>query len=231
MNELDSQQEQSAATEPWPSPGRMLRQLRESRGMSQAQVGDSLHLTIHYINALENDQYQKLPGMTFAKGYLKTYAALLGGDVDEVVERFEQLTAEREESMDAQRPPHRAPPRHDHREHGMAWMMSAGVLLVAVLGIAWWFGREEPVSAPAPRAVNPAQLQNAASPPRGAGEQAPVTGSRARRANSAEALMNATRLLTPGGRTLSDGEALPEPLPQRRQGQDRASDTPDSTEP
>jgi len=75
MSELDKDSDKAEPqrlTEPWPSPGRKLRELRESLGLTQGQVGESLHLTMHYINALENDLYEKLPGRTFAKDYLKS---------------------------------------------------------------------------------------------------------------------------------------------------------------
>ena len=56
------------------TPGAMLRQAREAAGLTHAAVGEALHLTVHYIKALENDDYNKLPGQLFVKGYMRTYA-------------------------------------------------------------------------------------------------------------------------------------------------------------
>ena len=122
----------------WPSPGRKLQDIRESKGLTQAQVGESLHLTVHYINALENDEYSKLPGKTFAKGYLKCYAEYLGADVGEIVRRYDNLCAAEQSQETEQR---RVTRRHDHDQNAR-WLLAAAVLVVAVLAAAWWFGRD-----------------------------------------------------------------------------------------
>ena len=49
--------------------------------MSQERV-DILNLTLANVIALENDDYESLPGWTYVSGYLRAYARLLDLDPD-----------------------------------------------------------------------------------------------------------------------------------------------------
>lgn len=184
MSELDKDNdaaEQQRMSEPWPSPGRKLRELRESRGMTQGQVGETLHLTMHYINALENDLYEKLPGKTFAKGYLKSYGALLGADVDDIIERFEKLCEVRDQRAASERPqPIRTRRRPDQNRR---WVLPASLVLAAFVGAAWWFG-----TGGTPTARSGAVTSAPAPVP------AVAAQSSAPRATSAEALMRSSQV-------------------------------------
>ncbi|KAF1056893.1 MAG: Cytoskeleton protein RodZ [Pseudomonas delhiensis] len=74
------------------NPGEALRQARESRGWSTAQVATQLNLTEHSLRQLEQGSFEQLPGHTFARGYVRAYAKLLGMDQAEMVTAFDQYT-------------------------------------------------------------------------------------------------------------------------------------------
>lgn len=76
------------------SPGQRLSNERVARNLSQKEVADKLHITIHYVNAIEHDAFEKLPGAVFAKGYIKSYAELLGLDVQDYLNCFEEFQAQ-----------------------------------------------------------------------------------------------------------------------------------------
>ena len=57
--------------------GATLAQAREASGLSVAEVAKRLRLSISQIEALEADAYDKLPGPTFARGFIRNYARLL----------------------------------------------------------------------------------------------------------------------------------------------------------
>lgn len=61
--------------------GARLKRAREARGLSAQQVAQSLRLDLQVIEALERDDYSRLPALTFVRGYLHNYARLV--DVDE----------------------------------------------------------------------------------------------------------------------------------------------------
>jgi cytoskeleton protein RodZ len=73
-------------------PGETLRQARESNGWSLAEVALKLNLTVTSLSNLEAGAFDKLPGHTFARGYIRAYAKLLGMDQAVLVQQFDQST-------------------------------------------------------------------------------------------------------------------------------------------
>ncbi|KKX57578.1 MULTISPECIES: helix-turn-helix domain-containing protein [Pseudomonas] len=74
------------------NPGETLRQARESNGWSLAEVALKLNLTVGSLSNLEAGDFDKLPGHTFARGYIRAYAKLLGMDQAVLVQQFDQST-------------------------------------------------------------------------------------------------------------------------------------------
>jgi len=74
------------------NPGETLRQARESNGWSLAEVALKLNLTATSLANLEAGAFDKLPGHTFARGYIRAYAKLLGIDQAVLVQEFDQFT-------------------------------------------------------------------------------------------------------------------------------------------
>ena len=74
------------------NPGDTLRQARESNGWSLAEVALKLNLTTTSLGNLEAGAFDKLPGHTFARGYIRAYAKLLGIEQTTLVQEFDQFT-------------------------------------------------------------------------------------------------------------------------------------------
>ncbi|EJN29882.1 hypothetical protein PMI35_02337 [Pseudomonas sp. GM78] len=74
------------------NPGETLRQARESNGWSLAEVALKLNLTVNSLSNLEAGEFDKLPGHTFARGYIRAYAKLFGMDQAVLVQQFDQST-------------------------------------------------------------------------------------------------------------------------------------------
>ncbi|MBH3341038.1 helix-turn-helix domain-containing protein [Pseudomonas mendocina] len=83
----------SEVTQPTPNnPGESLRQARELKGWSVAEVAAQLNLTPQRLTQLEAGAFDKLPGTTFARGYIRAYAKLLEMDQNRLVMEFDQFT-------------------------------------------------------------------------------------------------------------------------------------------
>ncbi len=67
-------------TEPIVGPGQLLRAEREALGVTVREVADTLNLSITIVQALEADDYDRMPGTVFARGYIRAYARLLDLD-------------------------------------------------------------------------------------------------------------------------------------------------------
>ncbi|WQG56784.1 RodZ family helix-turn-helix domain-containing protein [Pseudomonas sp. RTB3] len=74
------------------NPGETLRQGRESKNWSLPDVASRLNLTVASLGNLETGDFEKLPGHTFARGYIRAYAKLLGLDQSALVQQFDQYT-------------------------------------------------------------------------------------------------------------------------------------------
>ena len=68
--------------------GQILRGRRIKKNLKIAQVARATKIRPFYLKALEEDDYQKLPSATSARGFIKNYAEFLGLSSDEVLAIF-----------------------------------------------------------------------------------------------------------------------------------------------
>lgn len=74
--------------------GPLLKVARENKKMTLEEVAERLHLDIEIIKSLESDNYAALPGSAYIKGYLRSYANLLGIPPAELSFTGRKLTGE-----------------------------------------------------------------------------------------------------------------------------------------
>lgn len=65
--------------------GEILHSARERKKLTVDQVEKSTKIRAKFIIALEQNQFDKLPGPTFARGFVKNYAAFLGLPTEEIL--------------------------------------------------------------------------------------------------------------------------------------------------
>ena len=68
--------------------GRYLKSQREAQGQGVPEVADMLRIRRAYLQAIEDNEIDKLPGPTYAVGFVRAYAEHLGLDGATVAERF-----------------------------------------------------------------------------------------------------------------------------------------------
>jgi len=68
--------------------GEMLREAREQKGVSPAEVEEETKIRERFIKALEEEDYSILPDRIYTKGLLQNYAHYLGLDTSEVMRLF-----------------------------------------------------------------------------------------------------------------------------------------------
>jgi cytoskeleton protein RodZ len=79
----------SAAIASSVSVGQLLLNARTAAGLTVLEVAHKLNLTVSVIENLEQDQFAQLPGTTFARGYIRSYAKLLHLDANQLVQAFD----------------------------------------------------------------------------------------------------------------------------------------------
>ncbi|WJN60546.1 RodZ family helix-turn-helix domain-containing protein [Pseudomonas sp. SO81] len=80
------------AAAPRVNPGETLRKVRESRNLALNDVAVQLNLTAQALRNVESGAFDQLPGHTFARGYIRAYAKLMGMDPSRLVSDFDQYT-------------------------------------------------------------------------------------------------------------------------------------------
>lgn len=72
------------------SIGADLRAARLARGETTADVAHQLRLREGYIEAIESGNFEVLPGVTYAIGFLRSYARYLRLDAEDLIQRFKE---------------------------------------------------------------------------------------------------------------------------------------------
>ncbi|HEY3496066.1 MAG TPA: helix-turn-helix domain-containing protein [Polyangiaceae bacterium] len=70
------------------SVGQHLRQLREARRMSVAEVSRTTRVPVSSVERIEADRFDELPGEVFVRGFLRAYARALEVPPDDVLARY-----------------------------------------------------------------------------------------------------------------------------------------------
>lgn len=70
------------------SVGNILREARMKKGLSLMDVENATSIRCSYLNALENDEFHKLPEEVFIKGMIRNYGNFLGLNGPELVDAY-----------------------------------------------------------------------------------------------------------------------------------------------
>jgi cytoskeletal protein RodZ len=74
--------------------GEQLRTAREGRGIPLREISDQTRISIHYLEAIEMNDYKRLPGGIFNRSFVKAYARYVGYDEKEAVEGYTRYMRE-----------------------------------------------------------------------------------------------------------------------------------------
>ena len=92
--------------------GHILREARETKGLTLDEAQEETRINSRYLAALENGEYDKLPTPVHVRGFLRNYARFLGLDSQPLLERYELNLAQQSNSRSpkAQEPAPNQPP-------------------------------------------------------------------------------------------------------------------------
>jgi cytoskeleton protein RodZ len=149
------------ADTPLETVGQDLRKARQCKGEDLAQIAAILKIRKGHLEALEESEFDALPGKTYTVGFVRAYASYLGLDGVQCVERLKAEIAGRIEGKDGSGQV--SVPEEQKLPQG--WLVLAAVLLVAIAYGGYYFiTSANRAAVPATQAV-PARLQAAAAPP------------------------------------------------------------------
>jgi cytoskeletal protein RodZ len=135
--------------------GSSLREARERQGYDVTTVERATKIRGKYIRALEDERFELLPAQTYVKGFLRTYAEMLGLDgqiyVDEYNSRY--VTGDDETNFRPRRSSARRPQQRARRLESSVVLIALGaiaILTVVVIG-AWKSGGKPSTPAAIPQ--------------------------------------------------------------------------------
>lgn len=132
--------------------GEKLQREREMRGITLDEIAKATKIGTRSLRALEQEDFNKLPGGIFNKGFVRAYARFLGIDEEQAVADYlaaidepESTTAEGEQLKKIEANWKPAPTTPEAEASGeprrIPWVpLLVLVVLAAVIGLAWRFG-------------------------------------------------------------------------------------------
>jgi cytoskeleton protein RodZ len=129
--------------------GNSLREARLRQGLDFPEIEQATKIRPKYLRALEDEQFDILPGQTYVKGFLRTYSEYLGLDgqlyVDEYNSRYIHVDEETPLRARSTSSPVRGAPRF---ESSVVLVALAGIgVLTLLVFAAWRFGSDTPETA------------------------------------------------------------------------------------
>jgi cytoskeleton protein RodZ len=115
--------------------GDKLKREREMRRITLDEISESTKIPRRYLESLERENFESLPGGVFNKGFVKAYARFLGLDEEQAVADYVAVAKE-EPSPEDQFPLeiHEKPDRELNPRKSQLPLIAAVVALVGVLG-------------------------------------------------------------------------------------------------
>jgi cytoskeletal protein RodZ len=161
--------------------GEELRLAREARGISLRQISDQTRISIRYLEAIESNDYKRLPGGIFNRSFIKAYAKQIGFDEKEAMEGYTRTAREQGED-EVVTTPYRPHVYTDGGSRSPLVTLLLTILILAILSLGvyavlHWYQRRD-----ATRSINPqpppaatgTQAANTSAAPAGAAPPAPA---------------------------------------------------------
>jgi Helix-turn-helix domain len=194
--------------------GQTLRETRMRNRIDITEVEAATKIRAKYLRALENEEWDLLPGPTFVKTFLRSYADYLGLDARLLVEEYKQRY-ERPSTMEltpfAPRPGGR---RERRRRAALGPGLAVAFLLVVVLGVLYVLGSWGDDDSGGEREANTVETATPTPKPK---------GKKKKRAAPTRVTLQivptgvvSVCLVDAGGKALIDNEALQADAPTRR---------------
>jgi len=124
--------------------GEELRRERELRRISLREVAEATKINLRYLEALENNDFQHLPGGVYNRGFVRQYAKFIGVDPEDTVTAYlmeeQAQAAERVAKSVADGAPASAPDGAKRKRTGR-WALLLLVLAALVAGAAFAYYR------------------------------------------------------------------------------------------
>ena len=123
------------------SIGEKLRLEREAHGIALREISEQTRISMRYLEAIETDDYRRLPGGIFNRSFIRAYAKFVGFDEQEAIEEYNRTLLEHGESTDDTASKNiRSQVYTDDSPHNRSPLMTLvlAIIILAVLSLSVW---------------------------------------------------------------------------------------------
>lgn len=120
--------------------GERMQREREMRGITLEEIAESTKIGTRSLRALEGEDFDKLPGGIFNKGFVRAYARYLGIDEEQAVADF--VAAYGEHQLQLPQPPEGEVKQDDEHTRSLNLLAVGGAIVVLVLLFVIWGFRD-----------------------------------------------------------------------------------------
>jgi cytoskeleton protein RodZ len=119
--------------------GEKLRLERETRGIALRDISEHTRISMRYLEAIESDDYRRLPGGIFNRSFIRAYAKFVGYNEQEAIEEYSSQMREHGESDDVVKSQRSQVYTDDSAHHrSPLWRLLLVVIILAALSFGVW---------------------------------------------------------------------------------------------
>ncbi|WP_094607545.1 Cytoskeleton protein RodZ [Sporomusa silvacetica DSM 10669] len=149
--------------------GEFLRAERIKKALSIKDVESAISIRALYLNAIEEGDYDIVPGEVYLKGFIRNYATFLGLDPQTVIELYCQNKEQTNENIIAEKQQEVIPVSSSPRRGsggGFKKMLTIAAMAAAliIIGLIWWLSESQQSAPVPPPAITPQQAQQGSEP-------------------------------------------------------------------
>lgn len=124
------------------APGTILKLKREELGLTQKQVADRLRLRVALIKQIEENQFEADQVATFTRGYLRSYAKVVGVNESEILSSLDEAMGSQPPQVQNMKSFSRKTNRekHDNRIMMLTWGI---VAVIVAISSVWWYQNQQ----------------------------------------------------------------------------------------
>jgi len=147
--------------------GNCLKNGREARNIELSEVARSTKISKWYLDCLEKDEFDKIPGGPYIKGYIASYASFIGIEEDEILKRYDSLQIDSTDEIEIQ--DHRPQDKKSQKSIGFSFsrknlfILSMVVIILLAFGFTYFFFQNKTYSVAKVKDTQDSKLQSAPS--------------------------------------------------------------------
>jgi len=140
--------------------GATFRKARETAGLPLEKIAAETRISTRFLQAIESESFELLPGGIFNRGFIRSYAEYLGLDPEQIVADYDRMSAKVQEPLEVLRNEERESSRRSDRN---LIPIAAAILVVAI--VAYYLITRKPAADVTEQAAPAAAVAKVEAPP------------------------------------------------------------------